>query len=125
MLTLEMATQDRIKVLARIRPLSSKEISRGDGGGIHSVTGGQCIHLEHSSGATTGKRFVLDAVMDEDSSQEEVFSQIQPFLENAIQGYNTTIFTCNKNYHNIPYTNYTLVILMQMDKPVLERHLLC
>lgn len=89
-----MSTQDRIKVIARIRPLNSKEIARDDTGGIQAVTDGQCIHLEHSNGSSSGRRFVLDAVLDEDTSQNEVFKHIRPLLENSIQGYNTTIFTC-------------------------------
>jgi hypothetical protein len=93
-----MSGQDRIKVLARIRPLNTREVNRDDGGGIQSVTDGQCIQLEHTTGASTGRRFVLDAVLDEKTSQHEVFVEIEPLLENSIQGYNTTIFTCKCKY---------------------------
>lgn len=103
-----MSTQDRIKVLARIRPLNSREIARDDAGGIQAINGGQCIQLEHSTGASSGRRFVLDAVLDEKTSQHEVFVEIEPLLENSIQGYNTTIFTCEiiTFYWLLPHNSY-------------------
>mmetsp|Transcript_10335 Transcript_10335/g.42035 ORF Transcript_10335/g.42035 Transcript_10335/m.42035 type:complete len:1050 (+) Transcript_10335:47-3196(+) len=43
-------------------------------------------------GAQEWKTFHFDKVLDMGTSQEDMFSQVQPFVENAIAGYNCTVF---------------------------------
>jgi hypothetical protein len=87
---------DRIKVLARIRPLNQRELSKNDQYVLSTSSDGQYIELLQSNNhlLTSSKRFLLDGVYNEKISQEEIFQNIIPLLENYIDGYNCTIFTC-------------------------------
>jgi hypothetical protein len=87
---------DRIKVLARIRPLNQRELSKNDQYVLSTSSDGQYIELlqNNSHLLSSSKKFLLDGVYDDKISQEEIFQNITPLLENYIDGYNCTIFTC-------------------------------
>lgn len=83
---------DRIKVIGRIRPLNSTEISHNEEI-VATAVSNQTIQVE-SYGSNIGKAFQLDAVLGYETTQDEVFSHIQPLLECSLEGFNCTIFTC-------------------------------
>jgi hypothetical protein len=93
------ASEERIKVLARIRPLNSKEEARNDTRAI-DTSSSKSIQLE-SIGANLPRRFMLDAVLDENTSQEQIFSEISPLLDRFVNGYNCTVFTCESQTNMI------------------------
>lgn len=73
-----------VKVVLRIRPLSSKERLEGSSEVIHvlpSTT--QVVLNEHS--------FTYDAVYDESSTQQEMYSEVQNLVSRFVDGYNGTI----------------------------------
>lgn len=86
--------QDRIKVLARIRPLNQRELSKNDQYILSTSSDCQYIELLPNNLLTSTKRFLLDGVYDEKISQEDIFQDIIPLLESYLDGYNCTIFTC-------------------------------
>ena len=89
-----MNSSDRLVVIARVRPLSNNELSRREES-IISVSGSSLSVKPVGIGSPTqlGKKFQLDSVLDEGSSQNDVFLQIEPMLRSSLDGYNTTIFT--------------------------------
>jgi hypothetical protein len=116
--------QDRIKVLARVRPLNQREIAKNDHRVIETI-GGQCIQFDNIGSLVT-RKFQLDAVLDEDITQEEVFMNITPLLESYLDGYNCTIFTCKSiNLCHPLLFDLSHVRITQMDKLELERHSPC
>ena len=86
-----MSFNDRIRVLSRLRPLSSGELSRGDEVVTHLSE--EYIQISTHSGLQGTKVFKLDHILDQDSTQENVFTQVKRHLESALKGINTTIFT--------------------------------
>lgn len=89
-----MNSSDRLVVIARVRPLSKNELSRREES-IITVSGSSLSVKPIGLGSPTqlGKKFQLDSVLDEGSSQNDVFLQIEPMLRSSLDGYNTTIFT--------------------------------
>ena len=92
-----LVNQERIKVLARIRPLNNNEKLKNNIKVIESTE--QSIQFNNNTLNSsilnfTSRRFVLDAVLNEDSTQEEVFYNIILLLESFLNGYNCTVFTC-------------------------------
>jgi hypothetical protein len=75
---------NRIKVISRIRPLSSIEIERGDEVVTHVSS--EQLHIISSNGIYPTKSFALDYILKETSSQPEVFMQIVPNLESLLSG---------------------------------------
>lgn len=83
---------DRIKVLARIRPLNNKEKLKNDKIVLESTE--QSIQFDNNGLINIPRRFILDNVLNEYSTQENVFENIIPLLESYLDGYNCTVFTC-------------------------------
>ena len=80
---------DCIKVIVRVRPL-------GGGSGTAAEVS-RCIAIKGSSelelNSDPPKKFTFDAVRDESSTQEELFSQTgKRVVDSCLQGYNGTIF---------------------------------
>jgi hypothetical protein len=88
-----MSKYDRIKVLARIRPLNSRENASQDEVSVHVSSGKTIEVLNTASSSTSSRRFELDAVLPPDTTQSQVFEHILPLLESSLEGYNCTIFT--------------------------------
>jgi Kinesin motor domain len=87
-----MSGGDRLVVIARVRPLSRIELARKEDSVI-AVSGNSLSLRQAGLGSRLGKRFQLDCVLDEKSTQQDVFSQVEPMLQTALDGYNATIFT--------------------------------
>lgn len=85
-------SDDRLVVIARVRPLSRTELARKEDSVI-AVSGSSLSLRQAGLGSRLGKRFLLDCVLDEKSTQHDVFSQVEPMLQTALDGYNATIFT--------------------------------
>ena len=98
-----MSKYDRIKVLARIRPLNNKEISSQDAVALN-VSSGKSIDITSTAATHSRRKFELDAVLDENTSQDQVFEHILPLLESSIEGYNCTIFTYGQTGTGKTYT---------------------
>ena len=87
-----MSSSDRLVVIARVRPLARTELARKEDSVI-AVSGNSLALRQAGLGSRLGKRFQLDCVLDEKSTQHDVFCQIEPMLQTALDGYNATIFT--------------------------------
>ena len=83
---------ERIRVASRIRPLSEEEISCGDEVVTH-LFDDSCLVVEASNGLHPTKSFKLDAIFDEQHTQDDVFKEIRPMLDCAVVGYNCCICT--------------------------------
>ncbi|KAG1655591.1 hypothetical protein FOA52_012043 [Chlamydomonas sp. UWO 241] len=80
------AKTESIKVVARCRPLSSKEVEDGRDN-IVTLQGNNTLKVEPD------KVFLLDAAFGPDSTQEELFGTVaQPIIDAVLGGYNGTIF---------------------------------
>jgi len=88
----KMAT-DRIKVLARIRPLLNKEIQRGDVIITEVTDENTKIRLESRSSCGISRNYKLDAILSENDTQSDVFSHVQPLLGDLLEGFNCSLFT--------------------------------
>ncbi|CAM9176098.1 unnamed protein product, partial [Ectocarpus fasciculatus] len=81
--------ESNVKVIARVKPLTDDEAE--DGRCIH-VTTSTDITLKVSGGLFSSRRFRLDAILDEDATQADVFENIVPLLQKFLSGYNCTVF---------------------------------
>lgn len=84
---------DRLAVIARVRPLSKTELARKEHSVVAICRNSISLRQYGIESAQNGKVFRLDSVLDENSSQYDVFNQIEPMLQTSLEGYNTTIFT--------------------------------
>lgn len=108
---------DRVKVLARIRPLNSREHTSGDEVAVH-VNSGKTLEVINATSSSSSRCFELDAVLDAGTSQDKVFDHILPLLESSLEGYNCTIFTYGQTGTGKTYTmlGYDLWGLALEDK---------
>ncbi len=77
------AGTDRIRVIARIRPLNCKPC---------------CLVDEEKTGISIAtslntKSYRLDRILDGAADQHEVFKFVEPLIDDAIAGINTSLFT--------------------------------
>jgi kinesin family member 11 len=83
---------DRIQVIARIRPLTRTEIERNDE--VITATSDSTIYLEPvTSSGISYKSYRLDGVLDSSDSQTKVFESVEPLLHCLLEGYNCSLFT--------------------------------
>lgn len=79
--------QGNIRVFARVRPLSASEQSEGS-----------CIEfpcentLALTHGGAEAKAYEFDKVYPPVTTQEEVFKDVAPFVQSAVDGYNICVF---------------------------------
>jgi hypothetical protein len=83
-----MNNNDRIQVIARIRPFTKTELIRGDQS--IATTSNDSIHLENDG---FYKSYKLDAVLDKNIDQSQVFERVEPLLESIMDGYNCSLLT--------------------------------
>ena len=88
-----------LRVIARVRPLSSSELAKKEssvisisGTSLAVRLGGQGPPMRIGAYAQS-RSYRLDCVLDERSTQNDVFSEIEPLLQASLDGYNTTVFT--------------------------------
>ena len=84
---------DRIKVIARIRPLSAKESDAGEEVVAHVSDNNAEICLQASSGMSGRKTYRCDYILNETASQQNVFSFVVPLMQSVLEGINCSLFT--------------------------------
>ena len=86
-----------IRVFLRIRPLSSNEISKGDFAALSAVSAleaqlGAPGGSVPGAGPGGGRKFEMDHVIGPETSQSEVFEEVEPLIRSVLDGYNVCIF---------------------------------
>jgi hypothetical protein len=91
-----------IRVFCRVRPLSSSE-KEMNSKNCTNFPDEQAIQLKPHNGAK-GKSFNFDKVYGPDSNQEEIFQQMVPLVQSAVDGYNVCIFAYGQTGSGKTYT---------------------
>ena len=93
---------ERVKVAMRIRPLMPHETARNDHSIVQVVVDSH-IHLNLKGGS---KQFRFNAVLNENTSQQEVFSKcgVNELIDSALEGYATTILAYGQTGSGKTYT---------------------
>lgn len=84
--------QGNIRVFARARPLSDSEISANSGSCIRFVDDTTLVLYDPAEGKTKCADFEFDRVFPPRSTQEEVYDEVSPLVQSAIDGFNVCIF---------------------------------
>jgi hypothetical protein len=94
---------DRIQVIGRIRPMTRAELERGDDVIARVVAESsslsaleyqaKTIRLGLKSSTVVNKNYKLDAALDENYTQAQVFENVIPLLDSLVEGYNCSLFT--------------------------------
>ena len=73
-----------VRVVCRFRPINERE--KKEGGDAHELVfpNAQTVRVK-------GLEFTLDRVL-ESASQDEMFAQVKPSIEDVLNGFNSTIF---------------------------------
>ena len=110
------SSDESIIVGVRIRPLFSRDGEEKGSSGILGVSGDGCCALENPEAreSVTGgescpeiKRFQFDYAYSDSSTQEEIFRDIgAPLIENAMSGFNSTIFAYGQTGSGKTHTMY-------------------
>ncbi|KAM0947979.1 putative minus-end-directed kinesin ATPase [Dioscorea sansibarensis] len=77
-----------IRVFCRVRPLLDDERYFG----LTSIISSDSSNLLLKISETKSKQYVFDRVFHSQSTQEQVFSEIEPLIKSALDGYNVCIF---------------------------------
>lgn len=93
---------ETVKVVVRIRPLSSREVSDGrkiittadeSRGVIELLSGGSDQGGKGSGSSSDGKHFTFDSVLSDKFTQKDVYDKTAASAVNSVlEGYNATIF---------------------------------
>eukprot|EP00388_Colpodella_angusta_P000873 GDKJ01002970.1.p1 GENE.GDKJ01002970.1~~GDKJ01002970.1.p1 ORF type:complete len:1427 (-),score=472.62 GDKJ01002970.1:172-3924(-) len=81
----------KIRVFARVRPLSNKEISEA-GPDSAAITASDPLTLVVSKPPALPKDFSFDRVFGPQSQQEEVFDEVEGLMKSVVDGYNVCLF---------------------------------
>jgi hypothetical protein len=102
-----------IRVLCRVRPMSSKEEKRGCGS-VTEFPEPHVIHLKLEEGSSAAKMahkladgkktYEFDTVFTPEHGQEDVFAQVKPLVLQAVDGYNCCIFAYGQTGSGKTYT---------------------
>lgn len=100
-----MSTDVNVKVAVRVRPMSSQEAQLGARSVVDVAEGmtvairaaaddsGASVASSEASDSSGKRQFTFDFAYDVDSSQAQVYADIaKPLVDQALQGYNGTIF---------------------------------
>ncbi len=83
---------DRIKVLARVRTFTPREVENNDENVIYC--GGQHhLRLQSKDSCIGSKDFHFDRVFDSSTSQDDLFDEISPLLESSLHGHNVSCYS--------------------------------
>ena len=82
--------QGNIRVICRARPVLEVELKQGGGAGVDvtDFPAEDVISIQRDPATKT--RFEFDRVFSPSSSQEEVFSAVQPLCISVLDGYNVS-----------------------------------
>lgn len=91
----EVALKEKVRVLARIRPQTKKEISIG---------GVQCVKYNDNAIEVTTEdgpyTFTFDRVFGPESTQAEIYEySCLTLIGDVLSGYNATVFACKHIVH--------------------------
>ena len=89
-----------IRVFCRIRPPLDFELQHARAAGeahqdlqsINAVVAGEGVNLDAALVPSKGKEFRLDAIFGPGADQEQVFKEVEPLVQSAVDGYNVCIF---------------------------------
>lgn len=99
-----MRNRGNIRVFARLRPIMPPERKQGRDVEIASYPlPGEIIIKQDEEGIVT-KRFEFDQVFKPDSTQEQVFNDVKPFVTSVLDGYNVCIFAYGQTGSGKTYT---------------------
>jgi hypothetical protein len=79
---------DKILVLCRIRPLAPDENEE-----IVTFVDDDILTISATNGIHPTKSFRLDHILDESSTQDDVFAHVVKQLDSALKGFNNAIIT--------------------------------
>jgi len=79
----------KVRVFARIRPLSSKEKTEKQ---TLALAFPDEVTIEHPWKDRENKSYTFDAVFGPDATQEQVFEQVSYLVQSALDGYNVVVF---------------------------------
>ena len=87
----EDTSSENIKVLVRMRPLSTRELDAGHRCAVELSGAENTVTVNHVCGAPD--RWTFDAVINNAFSQKDIYGQfIQPLVESVLEGFNATVF---------------------------------
>jgi hypothetical protein len=87
-----MEISQSVRVCARLRPLTPKEIRAGDVEAVYAHPESKTVSLGRSS-SSSEKIFSLDHTFPPSSSNSEVYEAcVAPLVAHSLAGYNVTIF---------------------------------
>jgi kinesin family protein 11 len=114
-----------IKVIARVKPLpEEEEAEEGTEGRCVHVSSGRDISVRAGGGLFNDRRFRLDAVLDGGAQQSDVFAHIVPLMQNAMAGFNCTVFMYGQTgsgKHNDTYVPLLAVPLLHLTRASVNR----
>lgn len=84
----------KVRVFARIRPMSTTEISRCNNICIKRIDD---VTAEITLRDRGIKQFIFDRIFDISSKQDDIFTDCQNLVQSAFDGYNVAIFACMIN----------------------------
>jgi kinesin family member 3B len=88
-----------VRVVVRIRPLSSKEVADGRKAIVKANSARKEIIISNPNDEAEGPRtFTFDQTYGDDSTQKEVYETTAgPIVESVLNGFNGTIFACESS----------------------------
>lgn len=95
---------ETVKVAIRVRPMNSREISKGSQEVVEIDKAQNMITVKKPDGSTDNKSFMFDYVYPPNSEQREIYDEVTfPLVESVFEGYNGTIFAygqtgCGKTF---------------------------
>jgi len=88
------AVSPKIKVAVRIRPFNEKEIVNKSENCVDIIPSQKQVIMKDKDGGAKGfvYDFVYNSVKEKDGTQEKIFRDLRFFIDNAIMGYNSSVF---------------------------------
>lgn len=105
---------ERIKVVARIRPMLATETSRNDEVVTHISANNTNITLESKALTNMSKSYKLDKIIDQEGTQDDVFGHVSPMLDDLLAGYSCSLFTYGQTGTGNPKQIFTVKFHPQM-----------
>ena len=94
--------QGNIRVYCRVRPINERERADGDDAVVDCTTDTALTITDKA--AATAKAYEFDRVFDPLSSQEDVYRDVAPFVQSAVDGYSVCVFAYGQTGSGKSYT---------------------